>query len=449
MRHVVAFFIVFMTMPFYVFSQKCDTVDEIESFTLEECINYALHRQPALNQSKINVCITKANNAIALSGWLPQVNLSATGFYYSLLPAAFTVNSVSGTPFARGIVRNSFAPEYSVSQTVFNPQLLFAAKGAGLYTRAALQSTDSAKINLYVSVNKAFFNLLLTLGQIEVLKEDTARLERSVKDTHLQFVGGIVDETDNDQAIINLNNSRIQLRQQMENVAPAYAMLKQTMGYPPERNFNVVFDTGQLMGKVFFDTTELLKFDRRIEYQQLQTEKKIQKELIHYYKLAFLPTVSVSYDHYNVFQSNHFSDLFSHSFPYAYYELNFNMPLFTGFSRIENVRKARLQECLLDWSEESLKEQINVDYTTSMASYRSSLYSWNVLQDNVKRAKDVYRIVELQYNNGVVPYLNVIVAEANLISAEVGYNNALYQLLASKIDLEKAMGDIYYEFPTD
>jgi multidrug efflux system outer membrane protein len=50
--------------------------------------------------------------------------------------------------------------------------------------------------------------------------------------------------------------------------------------------------------------------------------------------------------------------------------------------------------------------------------------------------------VGLQYKQGIVPYLNVITAESNLISSEIGYLNALAQLLSNKIDLEKSMGNI-------
>jgi outer membrane protein TolC len=66
----------------------------------------------------------------------------------------------------------------------------------------------------------------------------------------------------------------------------------------------------------------------------------------------------------------------------------------------------------------------------------------NLLQDNKTRATNVYRIVSLQYNQGIVSYLNIIVAESNLINAEIGYVDALFQVLSSKIDLEKATGDI-------
>jgi outer membrane protein TolC len=43
-----------------------------------------------------------------------------------------------------------------------------------------------------------------------------------------------------------------------------------------------------------------------------------------------------------------------------------------------------------------------------------------------------------------VPYLNVITAQSNLITSEIGYINALFQVLSSKVDVEQAMGVIAY-----
>ena len=66
------------------------------------------------------------------------------------------------------------------------------------------------------------------------------------------------------------------------------------------------------------------------------------------------------------------------------------------------------------------------------------------MQRNVAMATRVYFVVDLQYKQGIVPYLNVITAESNLITSKVGYINALFQVLSNKIDLEKAMGAITY-----
>jgi len=50
----------------------------------------------------------------------------------------------------------------------------------------------------------------------------------------------------------------------------------------------------------------------------------------------------------------------------------------------------------------------------------------------------------LQYKEGVKTYLDVIFAESDLRTAQVNYANALYQVLSSKLDVQKQLGTIQY-----
>jgi len=79
-----------------------------------------------------------------------------------------------------------------------------------------------------------------------------------------------------------------------------------------------------------------------------------------------------------------------------------------------------------------------------LANYKGNFYNLQLLQKNVALAQRTYFVVDLQYKSGIVAYLNVITAESNLISSEISYLNALFQVLSNKIDLEKAMGSITY-----
>jgi len=54
--------------------------------------------------------------------------------------------------------------------------------------------------------------------------------------------------------------------------------------------------------------------------------------------------------------------------------------------------------------------------------------------------------VRLQYREGIKAYLDVIIAENDLITAQISYLTALFQVLESKVDLEKSMGNIPTEF---
>ncbi len=321
---------------------------------------------------------------------------------------------------------------------------MYAATSSRLYTKLAQQAVDSTKINIVSSVSKTFYNLLLTLEEINVLKEDTVRLAKNLSDAYHQYVGGIVDETDYEEAAITLNNSKAQLRQANENVVPQYAALKQVMGYDTKSQFNVSFDTTEMMQHILVDTAQQLQYEKRREYQQLATTKDLQHKLMNYTKFAFLPSLGAYYNYNYEYENNSLPNLFNTAYPNSLVGLSLTWPLFTGLSRIETVHRAKLQEKLLDWSEVGLKSEIYTEYTTALANYKSNLYNLSIMQDNEAMAKKVYAVVNLQYRQGIVPYLNVITAESNLITSEIGYINALFQLLSSKIDLQKAMGEISY-----
>ncbi|MEO6851813.1 MAG: TolC family protein, partial [Mucilaginibacter sp.] len=177
-----------------------------ESLSLQQCIDYAMAHQPGLNISTINIDVAKATNAINLAGALPQVSASGDLIHYleQSQNGGTAVNSgtTSTTSTTRQSIANTFIPGIAVSQTLFNPSLLYAYKSAPLYVKQAQQVTDSTKIFLLASVSKSFYNLLLTLEQINVFKEDTARLGKSLLDAYHQYKGGIVDETDYEEASI-------------------------------------------------------------------------------------------------------------------------------------------------------------------------------------------------------------------------------------------------------
>ena len=84
-----------------------------------------------------------------------------------------------------------------------------------------------------MNVSKAFYDVILTQRQVDILAEDITRLQRSLQDATNQYRSGIVDKTDPQRATIALNNTRAQQKQYRDLVGAKYQTLKQLMGYPP------------------------------------------------------------------------------------------------------------------------------------------------------------------------------------------------------------------------
>jgi outer membrane protein TolC len=196
--------------------------------------------------------------------------------------------------------------------------------------------------------------------------------------------------------------------------------------------------------EAWVDTSQDVNFNNRIEYQILMTERRLLEYNLKYNKWSYYPSVS-AFGSYNFnYLGNQFSSLYSQNYPYSYAGIQLAFPIFQGSKRIQNIKIADLQVKRTDWDIENLKTNINTQYAEAMAAYKSNLNDYTVLKENVELAKDVYNTIQLQYRSGVKAYLDVIIAETSLRSAQTNYINALYQVLSSKLDVQKALGTIQY-----
>jgi outer membrane protein TolC len=326
------------------------------------------------------------------------------------------------------------------SQVIYNNDVLQASKAAGYSREYYKQNMYSSQVNVVADVSKAFFDVLLSKKQLDILNEDIARLQRSLKDAYNRYQAGVVDKTDYKQATIALNNSLSTRKHTSEAINSKLAFLKQLMGISKEHNPVLSYDSTKYQQEAGIDTNQKLDVNNRIEYKLLQTQKNLDHVNVDYYRYGFLPSISAVGNYSLNYLSNRFSNLYSQNFPVGYVGLTLNLPIFTGTKRLQNVSKARLQVDRADLDIVNSANTINTEYVQALSGYKSNYTNWQLLNQNVDLAKDVYKVVSLQYREGIKTYLDVIVAQSDLRTAELNYYNALFQLLSSKIDLEKALG---------
>jgi len=411
----------------------------LESGTLENVIQYALQHQPVVQKSMLDEQITKSQVNSRLADWYPQI-----GYNYNL-QHNFQLQT---TVFQGNVVKlgnsNTSVNQFAYTQNILNPALVFTAITAKDVRNLAAQNAISNKIDVVAEVSKAFYDVLLTQQQIKVADEAIVRLERSVKDARNQYQSGIVDKTDYQRATILLNNATALKKSGEEGLKAKVEYLKSVIGYPVKAQLAVVYDSVQMEDNITFDVSAKVDFNNRIEYLQLQTQKQLQQGNVKYSKLSFLPSVS-GFAAYNLnYLNNDFDALYKTSYPNSYVGLTLSIPIVTGGKRWMNIRQAKWQLKKVDWDITGLENNMNAQYAQALASYNSNLANYTALKDNMALAKDVYNVIQLQYRSGVKTYLEVLVAESDLRTAQINYFNALYQVLSSKVDLQKALGQIKY-----
>jgi outer membrane protein TolC len=322
---------------------------------------------------------------------------------------------------------------------------LLASSSASDVRSRLRQQTVSNKINVVVNVSKAYYAVLETQEQITLLDEDIFRLRQSLKDAYQLYKGGVVDNIDYKRATIALNNALHEKKQNEELLKARTMFLKEQMGYPSEAALNLEYDSTQTEHDVFLDTNQTLRFGNRVEYQLLQTQKQLQEENVAYAKWSFIPSLSAFANYALNYQGSNIAQLYENNYPSSVVGLQLSFPIFEGGKRLQELQMARLQLQRIDDDFLLLQNSFSTEYMQATADYKSNLNTYYVLKDNLELAREVYHTIQLQYKAGTKTYLEVITAESDLRATQVNYTTALYQVLSSKLDVQKALGTIHYE----
>jgi len=437
-RHYLLIALIFiMGSPLISFGQTGDSI--AGKITLQQCVIYALQHQPLLQQALIDEAITESAIKSRLSEWYPQVYVDySVQHNFQLQTSIF-----QGNPVKIGVNNTSYA-YFSATQNIFNRDVLLASRSAKDVRIRAKQYTSANKIDITVNVSKAFYDVLLTMIQIQILDADILLLQESYKNALNQYKGGVVDKIDYKRATISLNNANAVKKASSEQLKARYAVLKQQMGYPDSLGLALQYDSLQFEQDAYIDTTLAVSYDNRIEIQTLQTQQRLQQSNLKYYKWAYYPEIS-AFGNYNLnFQNNEFSKLYSQNYPNSFAGLRLSLPIFQGGKRNQEIRQADLELKRVDLDMQNVKNSINAEYQQAIASYKSNYNNYAILRENVLLAEEVYNTIQLQYKSGIKSYLEVVTAQTDLLDSQVNYTNALFEVLKSKTDVQRALGLIQY-----
>jgi outer membrane protein TolC len=428
-------------LPEKLAAQTVNNDKQLSNATLQEVIDYALNNRPGVKQSQIDEEIGERDIKSALSGWFPQINGNAN--YNNNLKQQVNALTTNGeTSFITFGTKHTSALTLQADQQFLNAGLIQASKASKYYRQQYKQSTENTKINTVVDVSKAYFDILTSGEQLNIINENIARLEKQLKDASAQYEQGLVDKTDFQRAQISLSNSKADKKRTEELLKYKYAYLKEIIGYGTEKDFSLNLKSDSMEQGILIDTNAQQAYENRVEYRLLQTQKQLQHLNTSYNKWSYLPSISGFVNYSYNYLNNDFSNLYDKSFPSSVFGLKLSVPIFQGTKRIQEIRKSELQEKRIDLDLLNTKNQINTQYEQAMATYKANLNDWKTARSNVDISRQVYNTIKLQYDEGIKTYLDLMTSETDLRTAQLNYLNSLYSLLSSKLDVQQALGTI-------
>ncbi|QKJ29175.1 TolC family protein [Mucilaginibacter mali] len=422
------------------------------NFSLQDCINYAYEHQDSVKNAKLDITSADYKVKETKGQGLPQVN-GTVSFQDFLKPPASVGPNFFNPPidpnaplvqFPFGAVKYNNTFSLQATQLLFSGTFLVGLQAVKTFKELSERSLTRSKIQTNVAVTKAYYQVLVNNEQIRLLDANINQLKQQVNETSQSNKQGFVEKIDVDRITVQYNNLVTNRENVSRSLALGYAMLKFQMGMPIAEELNLTDKLGdvnltQSVAETAVDTTF---YRNRIEYNLLETNKRLNELDVKAKKADLLPTVSAAAGLATVFQENHTRYLYNHTYPNSYVGLNINVPIFSGFQRSSKVKQAEIEVQKSNNMLNNAKNGLELQATAARVTFVNSLKSLDNQKRNQTLANDVLRVSRIKYQQGVGSSIEVTQAQTALETSNNDYIQALYDALINKVNLDQAYGRI-------
>ena len=431
-----------LLISFLSFSQK-------KNLTLEECISLALENNENLKNSYLEEKISTALSKEYLSVGLPQISFDGGVKYNHEVQKSI----IDISRFMPGVPEGTeqevqFGQTYDgrmdlyVNQMIFNGSYFVGVSASRELIRLSEKMTKRNIIDIYESVQKAYFTALNTKSRIDLVNGNLDRLSELLDQTNKLYENGFVEKLDIDRITVSYNNLKSEKIKADRLYDLSISVLKFQIGLPIEIEIELIGELSEDLINNFSYELKDFDYSKRIEYSILQTDKNLKSYDLKNNRSQYLPQIYANYNYgYNSSASQ--SNLFFNSDRWKKFgTLGFLVviPIFDGFLKRSRINQSKYKIEQIENQMMFLERSINLQINQSLANFENSKESLEITRKNLNLAKDVYYASEKKYSEGVGSNLELIDSNNSLKTAQNQYYNALYESVIASIDIKKTLG---------
>ncbi|MDR3218776.1 MAG: TolC family protein [Dysgonamonadaceae bacterium] len=376
--------------------------------------------------------------ASAVDGYVPGTVSNAIKQAEEAAAAANPSSGNEGISIGRD---NNWTGGLDLSWPVVAPTLWKSLELSSLDVELAVESARSSRINMVNAVRKAFYGVLFAKDALHVIQESYDNAILNYNNINSKYEQGIVSEFDLVRADVNAKNIKPNLIQAQNAYNLASLSLKALMGIDIDQNISV---EGSLLDYEKDLYAEILGIDTSLGNNSDLKQFDIQDEQLHktleLYKAQYYPTIAISGSYMSMSMNNDFKFGDYKWNPTSSVSLSISIPIFDGFKKSNDIRQTKASIEQMKWQREDIVRNLNLSISNNVNNMTNFVEQVLSTKDVVAQAQKGYRISQKLYDTGMGTLLDLNTAQLGLTQANLAFNQAIYNFLTSKADLDKVLG---------
>lgn len=445
-----------------VAAMSWSTADAQLVLTLDEALEMALSENPTIKVADLEIERYDYVRKQTLANLYPQID--ASGQY---------TRSIVKQEMAKGLsfgADNTLTATGNISLALFVPSVYRQLKMNKTEMASAVESARNSRIELVADVRTAFYNVLLAEQSLSVLQESIVTTQRVVDNTEVQFRAGVASEYDYITAKVQLSNLRPSVVQAENAIELSKLQLKMYLSIPEEVEIEVSGSLDDMRTEVLLGSDNLsTDISHNSSLRTLDLQRELLEHQVKLIQTQRMPTIaafgSAIYTGNDmerldfgsmmgggantpeggtaeaVAQASSSSFWWQHPINVG---LQISIPIFSGFSKTNQVRSVRNQIRQLDIQRSYAEEGVGLQLRQSINNLLTARETMMANEQTVEQAQKAYDISYTRYGAGAGTILELNSAQLQLTQAQLNYSQSIYDYLTSKAEYDKVAGTDEY-----
>lgn len=409
--------------------------------SLEKALEIALSESPTIKVANKEIERVDYSKKEKFAALFPTISLG--GQYQRALKKQRMFFSLPGMPsnpdgFEVG-QDNTYNAGVSASVPIIAPALWSSLQLSDMEAALTLESARASKLSLINQVTKAYYGVLMTQDSYNVFKHSYENTKENARIVKSKFEQGSASEFEWLRFDVQVRNAESNLISAETAVKMSILQLKMLMGMDMFTGLKIEgnlsdFESNMYSDVLSIDTTsiknntDLNQFD--IKAKQLNHTLKIQKA-------NWWPTLAASFNYAYMAMGNDAVAL--KWFPTSTAALQLSIPIFQGGSRVYKQKQIKTQIEEVGYQRDNLRRSLELQLMSYMDNIKKALSKIESNKEGLKQADKAMQIAQKRYETGSGTYLDVTNSQLAYIQAGLGYNQAIFDYLSAKADIEKLL----------
>jgi outer membrane protein TolC len=258
----------------------------------------------------------------------------------------------------------------------------------------------------------------------------------------------MVESLEVDRVKVTYNNLKTELEKAKKLIDLSFNLLKFQMGMDLSQSFEL--DSDNLEQTIFNVINDNIapNGSKRLEFDLLQQQIKLQKKNIQRYQFSRLPGIYGYATLSTQAQRNEFNflDTKKQWFGFGLVGFQIKLPLFDGLVTHNRVQAEKNRLYTYEQDLRIFKQAVDFEVKNAETQFLNAKITLDIQKRNLELAQEVFRVSKQKYEKGVGSNLELVQAQTALEQAQINYYNTLLEAYAAYVDLKKSTGEILSTF---